>query len=41
MIVAAALPFTASVADPVFAALNSMEMVSPAAGVKLGEVVHV
>ena len=40
MIVAAAAPFIASVADPVFAALNSMEIVSPAAGVKLGEVVQ-
>jgi hypothetical protein len=40
LIVPAAAPFTASVADPVFAALKLIEIVSPAVGVKLGEVVH-
>ena len=40
MIAAAAAPFIASVADPVFAAFKLMEIVSPAAGVKLGEVVQ-
>jgi hypothetical protein len=38
LIVAAAAPFTASVADPVFTALKSIEIESPAAGVNVGEV---
>ena len=38
MIVVVAAPFTASVADPVFAALKSIEMESPATGVNVGDV---